>query len=89
MTEPLANAKCLTCGAEWDVRIQQHYCGLRKLFEPVSKDWEYQVIERPAEILITIFNKQEENVRGYLRFTSPEEVEQWKPVLESICSKRE
>lgn len=54
-----------------------------------SAKWEYEILERPSEILLIIFSKEESNVRGYLRLTSPEEVEEWLTILGKNCSKKE
>jgi hypothetical protein len=53
----------------------------------VKLDWEYEIVKRPSETLIILY-KSDESVRGYMRITTPEELEQWMTVLEKHCSLR-
>lgn len=86
--ESSQNAKCPDCGVEWNPSIERHICGLRKTFQLIKEyEWEYQVVERPTEIILVLY-KRDDSTRGYIRLTSQEELQQWLKVVEKLCVKQ-
>lgn len=86
VTEFLLTAECNICKVKWNPKIETHICGLSN--SKVEQKWEYEVFNRPTEIILVIY-KKDESTRGYIRFTEQEELDEWLKIIEKICVKRE